>query len=234
MGFFGGGGGAAPADMVGATASVAGTAGLVPAPAAGQEHLMLKGGASGGWIFPPSTELNGSSNYHSFEASALGGFTASGLLNTRLYLFPLIISGAKTFNRIGFRYGSAAGCKARIGLYNSSISNFRPSTLIVDSTELSGSTNTNVEFTISPATTLKNSIYWMVFVPELSTSMNCIGNYNLSFQAYFGSIYSTSLSSQNNRLYVDFTYAALPSDLSTYAIKQEAGQNYPVIWLRNA
>ena len=45
MGFFGGGGGAAPADMVGATSSVAGTAGLVPAPAAGKQSSVLMGDA---------------------------------------------------------------------------------------------------------------------------------------------------------------------------------------------
>ena len=43
MGFFGGGGSAA-ANMVGATSSAAGTAGLVPAPAAGDQNKALTGG----------------------------------------------------------------------------------------------------------------------------------------------------------------------------------------------
>jgi len=48
MPFFGGsgGGGAAPADMVGATSSVGGTAGLVPAPAAGKQNSVLLGDAT--------------------------------------------------------------------------------------------------------------------------------------------------------------------------------------------
>ena len=45
MGFFCGGG-AAASNMVGATASVAGTAGLVPAPAAGDQGKFLRGDAS--------------------------------------------------------------------------------------------------------------------------------------------------------------------------------------------
>lgn len=44
MGFFGGG--SAPANMVGATSSVAGTAGLVPAPAAGNQNSVLMGDAT--------------------------------------------------------------------------------------------------------------------------------------------------------------------------------------------
>jgi hypothetical protein len=45
MAFFGGGG-AAPANMGGATSSVAGTAGLVPAPAAGKQNSVLMGDAT--------------------------------------------------------------------------------------------------------------------------------------------------------------------------------------------
>lgn len=221
-------------DMVGATSSTAGTAGLVPAPAAGQEHLMLKGGGSFGWPYPPSTDFNGSSDYHTYEPSPLGGISAGSLLSTKLYVFPFVMSGAKTFNRIGFRFGGASGCKARIGLYNCSTTNFRPSTLIVESTELSGSNNTNVEYTISPSITLKNTIYWAGLIPETNTTILTFGMYNLFFHNYFGSVYNSSMSSQNNRFYVDFTYAALPSDLSTYTIKQDTGQNQPLVWLRNA
>jgi len=45
MGFFGGGGSAA-SNMVGATSSAAGTAGLVPAPAAGKQNSVLMGDAT--------------------------------------------------------------------------------------------------------------------------------------------------------------------------------------------
>ena len=45
MGFFGGGG-ASASNMVGATSSTAGTAGLVPAPAAGEQNSVLMGDAT--------------------------------------------------------------------------------------------------------------------------------------------------------------------------------------------
>ena len=47
MGFFGGGGGGTnPVNMVGASTGTAGTAGYVPAPAAGEEHKLLRGDAT--------------------------------------------------------------------------------------------------------------------------------------------------------------------------------------------
>ena len=45
-GFFGGGGGASASNMVGATSSSAGTAGLVPVPAAGKQNSVLMGDAT--------------------------------------------------------------------------------------------------------------------------------------------------------------------------------------------
>jgi len=195
---------------------------------------MLKGGGLFGWFYPPSTDINSSSDYHSFNPAAIAGLSSGSLLKTRLFVSPVIISGAKTFNRIGFRFAGASGCKARIGLWNCSTTNFRPSTLIVESTELSGSNNTNVEYTISPSITLKNSIYWVGLIPELDTTILTFGSYDLSFSNYMGNVYNSSMSSLNNRFYVDFTYAALPSDLSTYTIKVETSQNAPLVWLRNA
>jgi len=44
MGFFGGGGGTTPVNMVGASSGTAGTAGYVPAPAAGDQNKALTGG----------------------------------------------------------------------------------------------------------------------------------------------------------------------------------------------
>lgn len=231
MGFFGGGG-AAASNMVGATSSAAGTAGLVPAPAAGQEHLMLKGGASFGWVWPPSTDF-ANTEYHGIYNTNIGGVSAGSLLSTKLYLSIILISGEKSFNRIGFRFGSAAGCDARIGLYECSTTNFRPSSLIVASGALSGTTNTNVEFTISPSITLKNKIYFASLIPSLSTSMFANGQYQSDIMTYLGGGTASNTNPSNNRMYVDFSYAALPSDLSSYTLKFDAASNAPIVYLRN-
>jgi hypothetical protein len=232
MGFFGGGGSAA-SNMVGATSSTAGVAGLVPAPAAGEENLMLKGGASFGWIYPPSTDLANTEYHGPYIMSNASGNNAGSLVNTKLYLSVLVISGSKTFNRIGFRFGSVANCDARIGLYECNTANFRPSTLVVASTALNGSTSTNIEYTISPSITLKNKIYFGALIPSLSTSMFAQGTSQYDVMSYLGGVHSNTLSSLNNRPYVDFNYAALPSDLSTYTIKYDASGNAPIVYLRN-
>lgn len=227
-GFFGGGGASA---MVGATASAGGTGGTVPAPASGQENLFLKGNATFGWVFPPSTDI-ANTEYHGPTSTGAGYNAAGSLLSSRLYLTMLVLSGSKTFNRIGYRYGSVANCDARIGLYECDTTNFRPSSLIVGSTALNGSTNSNVEFTISPSITLKNKIYISALIPSLSTSMNCAGTSQFDVASYLGANLNSSIGNTGFRLYVDFNYAALPSDLSTYTVKSESG-NTPVVYLRN-
>ena len=230
MPFFGGGG-ASASNMVGATASVAGTAGLVPAPAAGTENLFLKGNGGFGWIYPQSTDY-GNSEYHGPYMTSGNQNAASNLQNTRLYLTVLLMSGSKTFNRIGFRFGSVANCDARIGLYECDTSNFRPSSLVVGSTALNGSTNTNIEFTISPSITLKNKIYFAALAPSLATSMNANATNQYDVISYLGASITSTLGNTFNRLYVDFNYAALPSDLSSYTLKTESG-NGPIVYLRN-
>lgn len=231
MGFFGGG--ASVANLVGATSSAAGTAGLVPAPAAGEENSLFKGGGKFGWIYPPSTDLAASEYYGPYVMSGSSGNSSGSLLNTKLYLSVIIISGSKTFNRIGFRFGTAAGCDARIGLYECDTTNFRPSSLVVGSNALNGSTNTNIEFTISPSITLKNKIYFGALIPSLSTSMFAQGTTQYDVMSYLGGTHSSILVSTNNRPYVDFNYAALPSDLSSYTIKYDASANAPIVYLRN-
>ena len=71
MPFFGGGGSAA-SNMVGATSSAAGTAGLVPAPAAGDQDKVLRGDATFDFNFNPSIKRWGRMIYfhhHSIGAS---------------------------------------------------------------------------------------------------------------------------------------------------------------------
>lgn len=104
MAFFGGGG-ASVSNMVGATSSVAGTAGLVPAPAAGEESGLLRGDATflKSFLFKQSTYL---STFSALGAVAQGSATNAGLqgnwiandANFILFYFPDTFE----FNRIGF------------------------------------------------------------------------------------------------------------------------------------
>jgi hypothetical protein len=97
MGFFGGGGSAA-SNMVGATSSAAGTAGLVPAPAARKERQALLGDATFG--FPPlciPSRLDSSGIYLFPQFIITQGFSGTGgsvfVPNTTYFIPIYLFSG---------------------------------------------------------------------------------------------------------------------------------------------
>jgi hypothetical protein len=119
-GFFGGGGGAAASNMVGATSSAAGTAGLVPAPAAGKEAEYLSGDATflpatTEWI--PTTRKVKSGELNFFDP----GQTSSGknLANNYIVWGCVYIPKTKSCSTVGINVTSAASnSKIKIGLYS--------------------------------------------------------------------------------------------------------------------
>jgi hypothetical protein len=153
MGFFGGGG-AAPANMVGATSSTAGVAGLVPAPAAGKEAEYLRGDAT----FQPAT-----SEYLPTTRKAASG----KIIN---YIFDLGSAGAKAlannFLIWGFTYipktkscstvaidvtASATSTSIKVGLYTISNSGLADS-LIFETGEISSASTGVKTISITPVT----------------------------------------------------------------------------------
>ena len=115
MGFFSGGGGASVANMVGATDSVTGTAGLVPAPAAGDQRRLLTGAgtfiATADQALPttPIRRTNGIA-FASGTAAAGGRLTLTGyvlcpyiyVFSTKAYTtFSIYVSGAGTASSLG-------------------------------------------------------------------------------------------------------------------------------------
>ena len=163
MGFFGGG--ASVANMVGATSSVAGTAGLVPAPAAGDQEKFLRGNAtwqsqypqfschpqrfeSGDYLFPPALSTQ--------TGNANSGF---------LVCYPIFLP-TLTIDRIGCEVTAAAGAGSlgRLGIYNSSASTNYPSTLLLDAGTVSVSSTGKREATINQSIT--QGIYWIAYLAD--------------------------------------------------------------------
>jgi hypothetical protein len=107
MGFFGGG--SAASNMVGATSSVAGTAGLVPPPAAGEEDSLLRGDATfGRFAFPHSS-------YSGFNGYGIYGNlnnVAAGASHVGMNWFR-----KGTYTKIGFFSGSATSQTLQFGIY---------------------------------------------------------------------------------------------------------------------
>jgi len=217
--------------MGAASSSAAGTAGLVPAPAVGDQIKFLDGSASFRYLLPvldPITFSN--SNYNTLAFKTSGSYSSGSLLSTRLYFCPILVQKDTTYNRLGMRYGSIAGCKCRIGLYNCSVTSFSPTTLVVDGGEVGNATNTNYESTINVS--LKKGFYFGCLIPAADTSMNCIAAYSDYMQCLMGTNQGASLNAFRDLFYYTTTYGALTGDLTSSSFTAEAA-NIPSIYLRS-
>lgn len=140
MGFFGGGG-ASASNMVGATSSAAGTAGLVPAPAAGEQGRALCGDATFQRLPYPDNlpiALGSSGNLIKDHIIPFGIVNGSGGVVAdlnRAYFYLYFIAKTCTINGIGFRVNSQiTAVPYEFGLYSVS-SDFLPSSRL---TSISG------------------------------------------------------------------------------------------------
>ena len=167
MGFFGGGGGSAASNMGAASASVAGTAGLVPAPAAGDENKQLLGSATFVQSSPYILSGRTSSIFTFHTINSFAGYSANNVtLNANLIWFtPLLVNFSFTFDRILFanRNGNALA-NVKFGIYTHDRTAGVPKTLLVQSANVSSIAGvTNNEATVD-STTLSPDVYWACFV----------------------------------------------------------------------
>ena len=166
MAFFGGG--AAPANMVGATSSVAGSAGLVPAPSAGEQNAVLNGDA----IFKNYyTQIKitsaDSTRYYApsfFTTGAAASFSSN--LTTQAYLtLPMCLPDIAVAN-LRMRHTGNAGMDATVyvALYNSD-SNGLPKSPVITTSHTVTTTQGAITKTmaISPAVSIKSGIYYGAF-----------------------------------------------------------------------
>jgi len=175
MGFFGGGG-ASASNMVGATSSVAGTAGLVPAPAAGEQAEFLRGDATfANPVALPESRLPPSGHYFGFPSA--GYLSETGISQaTALNFAPIFVPIRDTYTIIAIHNLSTnASGTARLGLYNFDTTNAKPSTLVVDAGTVSLTTIGIKEASIS--VTLDRGLYYGAVVASHSVSYFCTGTY---------------------------------------------------------
>jgi hypothetical protein len=173
MPFFFGGGGSAASNMVGATSSAAGTAGLVPAPAAGDEDKQLLG--SGSFIQTSPWRLSGytSSLYTYHSINSFGGLnrTNTTLAADKLFFSPLFVNFSFTFDRILYANRTSAQSNFKFGLYTHDRSAGVPKTLLVESANVASlAGSSNIEITVS-STTLQPDLYWLCFVSASDVPM---------------------------------------------------------------
>jgi len=224
MGFFGGGGGSAASNMVGATSSTAGVAGLVPAPAAGEERHFLSGGAT----FLPNIPLVRPTSASGRLIGCIGANTRAnqnyGNAQSNTIFSPIFLPSA-TLTAIGLTFFSQNTGNVRYGIYDSSTDNL-PTTLLgsgVASTSSGAAANAAVVVS-GLSVSLKGGIYWIALQQDTNNSVNHITSGNgWAYQfAGFTSAglltgqtlscarsYSSGLESTRT-VAIDYTYSAWP------------------------
>ena len=211
MGFFGGGGSAA-SDMVGATTSTAGTAGLVPAPAAGKNTRALMSDASFGEsvLVPQNKPANTLiiKAYSHAQSQNSGQFSS----NKRVFM-PIFVPADGNIAKLCCRTGA--------GTYSVAI-NFnlafwecgedgKPSTYMNGANITSGTTSgASLEATIS-STAVKRGFYYISLTPDASIPSNGLTvNNSYSFGSLFAGIGSV------NDIGVIFSYTYTTYDQTTH------------------
>jgi hypothetical protein len=244
MPFFGSGGGSAASNMVGATSSAAGTAGLVPAPAAGDDDKFLAGDATFGvapryispclpnWLTGTFATRNEGNPY----TSGAYGYVIGA---NRLGLCPVFIRKSGTYTVIGLNIQNDAAktsTNIRFGIYNVSNSTLRPTTLISDSGDVTYTNNSTVSGTISAY--LKSGFYWAALVTDgthnLSGGNGLQANLQLSTHVvgFSASNPSNYYNQSVGQPYISHTFGALPSDISSSTISFNNDGSWPTIFLR--
>jgi hypothetical protein len=238
MAFFGGGGGAAASDMVGATSSVAGTAGLVPAPAAGNQGKALLGDGTFSFATFPSGGSYGTKYVgwptmtHAANISLVARSTSADYLIRGGMFYP-----KGTYDRIGIYVSTAAsgGNKnVKIGIYDSTSAG-EVGSLVANGTASIDNTGA-CEASVS-SFTLDSKFYYTAYILQASATIwmfnstvaPCIpwstftgvsqnygfGSNNFSVGGYGAVNYSTGLPS-------DLTTISVSSDVNTWVFVRKS------------
>ena len=224
MGFFGGGGSAA-SNMVGATSSAAGTAGLVPAPAAGNQGKALLGDGTFSFATFPSGGSYGTKyvGWQSLGQVANIDFvarsTSSNFLIRGGMFFP-----KGTYDRIAIYVSVAAtgGSKnALIGIYNTTAAG-EVGSLVTSGTASIDSTGV-CEAAVS-SFTLDSKFYYTAYILQATATVWMTNGHVSScipWDTFTGTSKNYAFGSNNffvggygSRNYSD----GLPSDLSTIGV----------------
>lgn len=167
MGFFGGGGGTTPVNMVGASTGTAGTAGYVPAPAAGKNTRALFSDATFTAIpILPRRSAETTRYVRNFTETLNPG---NGAWNAKIRYFAMIFAyDSANINKIITRTGSGTISSAfniNLALWDCD-ENGQPSTYVVGGNVTSGtSSNTEVSLSIT-STPVTRGWYYISVTPD--------------------------------------------------------------------
>ena len=209
MPFFGGGG-ASASNMVGATSSAAGTAGLVPAPAAGNKRRAL---SSNALFEEPALLPNVIANQANRVVGTYGNTavpTGQESLTAKRRAFNLIyIPDDLSVDFFAVRVGSSAPSPA----YNFHLALWKvgedglPSDYVIGGTVSSGtSANTTLTFSVS-ATAAKRGMHYVSLTTDANSGTNILMNDpTFATNCIFGSAAFAAGGNQQYPTYVATTY----------------------------
>ena len=176
MGFFGGGG-AAPANMVGATSSAAGTAGLVPAPAGGDQRKFLRGDATFQSIASNSIPVLATRRTNGINHAGADSSYGVRTTNTGYVLFaPIYVRETKAYTTFSVYVSSqgSASSLGKIAIYSIS-SAAAPSSLICQSGTFATDSVGLKQPTMS-STAINDGWYYAAVGTNSSTNVGFYGN----------------------------------------------------------
>lgn len=218
MGFFGGGGGGTtPVNMVGASSGTAGTAGYVPAPAAGKNTRYLSSDASFGEApMLPQYKNTAANNWISIYTPAQA--SGSGSLNARVRgFFLLYVPSDGNIDTLGFRVSTAPTVTA----YNLHVAIWEVNedgtvgSYVIGGNGSSGlSNNTTVSISIA-STPVKRGFYWISGTSDIATSPATLQMGASSTAGIYYSFMGSTAISQSGGLFIP-NYTATTYNQTTH------------------
>jgi hypothetical protein len=176
MGFFGGGGGTTPVNMVGASTGTAGTAGYVPAPAAGKNTRALFSDASFGEI-PLLPQYKNTSSGVGIRVWSPVSTSTSFTPTIKVRYFSLIYVPSDGNIDVITAFTAIAPSPAfnvHIALWQCA-EDGKPSTLVADGTMSSGTSGfTFLNLTVSPSVSVNRGFYYMSVTSDATGSANSL------------------------------------------------------------
>lgn len=207
MGFFGGGGGTTPVNMVGASTGTAGTAGYVPAPAAGKNTRYLSSDATFGEL--PLLPQYKAANDRMVSSWKPGFSSGNYSANTRVRQFNLIFvpSDGNIDTLVFFTATGVSGGAINIHVALWEVAETgEPSTYVIGGNVSSGTT-TNTRVAVSIATTaVKRGFYYISVTPDATLSAALIGHGGLSYTCNYLGSSSAGINNASNFQYTATTY----------------------------
>jgi hypothetical protein len=213
MGFLGGGGGTTPVNMGAATSSAGGTAGYVPAPAAGKNTRVLFTDASFGEVplFPKYKNTAAGAYigmWNPYQSNG-GGFSGTRVRN----FMPIYIPSDGQIDKLSFITASAGtpAVNCHIALWENSETG-TPSTYVIGGTASTGvAASTAIDVTVS-ATDVVRGFYWMSLTAETQTNVTIRTSAQPNFLSSF--MGESNVSGQGSRY--TFFYTATSYSQTTH------------------